>query len=319
MTTLITGGAGFIGSQLAARLLQQGQPVVILDNFDDYYDPAIKRANVAALGSAPVVIEGDVRDRALVEQIFDRHGITRIAHMAALAGVRNSVEQGPLYAEVNTVGSTNLMDIARQRGLQIFIQASTSSVYGQAKHIPFSEDDAPDFPLAPYPASKRAAELFGYTYHRLFGLNVTVLRFFNVYGPSGRPDMMPIKVIQSILNDAVITVYDEGRLERDWTYIDDIIDGVAAALERPMGYQVINLGCGSPIPLTEFIHLYEKLIGKKALTRPAPAPASEPRVTYCDNSRARALLDFEPKIRIEEGLARTWEWYRRYHGLLTGF
>jgi UDP-glucuronate 4-epimerase len=237
--------------------------------------------------------------------------------MAALAGVRNSVEQGPLYAEVNTVGSTTLMDIARRRGLQVFVQASTSSVYGQAKRLPFSEDDAPDFPLAPYPASKRAAELFAYTYHQLFGLNVTVLRFFNVYGPSGRPDMMPIKVIESILNDRVITIYDEGRLERDWTYIDDIIAGVAAALERPMGYQLINLGCGAPIPLTEFIHIYERLIGKKALTRPAPAPASEPRVTYCDNSRARALLDFEPKIRIEEGLARTWEWYRSYHGVLT--
>ncbi|MBC6936012.1 MAG: NAD-dependent epimerase/dehydratase family protein [Chloroflexi bacterium] len=317
MTTLITGGAGFIGSQLAARLLRQGQPVVILDNFDDYYDPAIKRANVAALGQAPVVIEGDIRDRALVERLFDQHGITRVAHMAALAGVRNSVEQGPLYAEVNTVGSTTLMDIARRRGLHVFVQASTSSVYGQAKRLPFSEDDAPDFPLAPYPASKRAAELFAYTYHQLFGLNVTVLRFFNVYGPSGRPDMMPIKVIESILNDRVITVYDEGRLERDWTYIDDIIAGVAAALERPMGYQLINLGCGAPIPLTEFIHIYERLIGKKALTRPAPAPASEPRVTYCDNSRARALLDFEPKIRIEEGLARTWEWYRSYHGVLT--
>lgn len=317
MTTLITGGAGFIGSQLAAHLLQQGQPVVILDNFDDYYDPAIKRANVAALGQAPVVIEGDIRDRALVERLFDQHGITRVAHMAALAGVRNSVEQGPLYAEVNTVGSTTLMDIARRRGLHVFVQASTSSVYGQAKRLPFSEDDAPDFPLAPYPASKRAAELFAYTYHQLFGLNVTVLRFFNVYGPSGRPDMMPIKVIESILNDRVITVYDEGRLERDWTYIDDIIAGVAAALERPMGYQLINLGCGAPIPLTEFIHIYERLIGKKALTRPAPAPASEPRVTYCDNSRARALLDFEPKIRIEEGLARTWEWYRSYHGVLT--
>lgn len=317
MTTLITGGAGFIGSQLAARLLQQGQPVVILDNFDAYYDPAIKRANVAALGKTPVVIEGDIRDRALVERLFDQYGIARVAHMAALAGVRNSVEQGPLYAEVNTVGSTTLMDIARRYGLQVFVQASTSSVYGQAKRLPFSEDDAPDFPLAPYPASKRAAELFAYTYHQLFGLNVTVLRFFNVYGPSGRPDMMPIKVIESILNDRVITVYDEGRLERDWTYIDDIINGVAAALERPMGYQIINLGCGAPIPLTEFIHIYERLIGKKALTRPAPAPVSEPRVTYCDNTRARALLGFEPKTRIEEGLARTWEWYRSYHSVLT--
>ncbi|MBI5669562.1 MAG: SDR family NAD(P)-dependent oxidoreductase [Chloroflexi bacterium] len=317
MTTLVTGGAGFIGSRLAARLLAQGQPVVILDNFDDYYDPAVKRANVAALNNQAVVVEADIRDRALVESLFDRHGINRVAHLAGLAGVRNSVEQGALYADVNTTGSVNLMDIARRRGVSIFVQASTSSVYGQATRIPFVEEDAPDFPLAPYPASKRAAELFGYSYHQLFGLNFTALRFFNVYGPFGRPDMMPLKAIEAILNNQVIPMYDGGQLQRDWTYVDDIVSGVVAALERPMGYMVINLGCGSPIPLTEFIHIYERLIGKKALTKPVPAPASEPRVTYCDNTRARQLLDFQPTVQIEEGLARTWEWYKTHHNVLT--
>lgn len=317
VTTLVTGGAGFIGSRLAARLLREGDQVIILDNFDDYYDPAIKHANIAALGSQPIVIEGDIRDRALVERLFAEHGITRVAHLAGLAGVRSSVEQGVLYADVNTTGSVNLMDMARKHQVSVFVQASTSSVYGQTTRIPFREEDAPDLPLAPYPASKRAAELFGYSYHQLFGLNVTVLRFFNVYGPFGRPDMMPLKAIEAILNDHVISVYDEGKLQRDWTYVDDIVAGVVAALERPMGYTIINLGCGSPILLTDFIHIYERLIGKKALTKAVPAPASEPHVTYCDNTRARQLLDFQPTVQIEEGLARTWEWYKTHYNVLT--
>lgn len=315
MTTLITGGAGFIGSRLAARLIASDERVVILDNFNDYYDPQIKRANITMLGEAPIVIEGDIRDESLVAGIFTDHRITRVANLAAMAGVRYSVEQGRLYADVNTSASVSLMDAARKQGVSVFIQASTSSVYGQAQRVPFREEDAPDFPLAPYPASKRAAELFGHSYHHLFGLNVTVLRFFNVYGPAGRPDMMPIKVIESILRDETIPVYDEGKLQRDWTYIDDTIDGVMAALERPMGYTIINLGYGSPIPLTDFIQIYEELIGKPAKTQPVPAPASEPPITYCDNTRARELLGFSPKVAITDGLARTWAWYRSYHGL----
>lgn len=311
MTTLITGGAGFIGSRLAAYLLEHGQPAVLLDNLDPYYSPAIKRANLASLGKGTIFIEGDIRDTLLVERLIREHRITRIAHLAALAGVRNSIEDGATYADVNVTGSVNLMNLARQHSIEIFIQASTSSVYGQATRIPFREQDAPDFPLAPYPASKRACELFAHSYHHLFGLNITVLRFFNVYGPHGRPDMMPLKVIEAIVNDQPITVYDEGKLERDWTYIDDIVAGVAAALERPLGYAIINLGHGSPIPLTRFIHIYESLIGKRAITRPAPAPASEPRITYCDNTRARELLGFKPQVQVEDGLARTWAWYQQ--------
>lgn len=310
MTTLITGGAGFIGSRLAARLSQQGDPVVILDSFTPFYDPAIKHANLADLGPGAVVIEGDIRDTALVEKIFSEHKITRVAHIAALANVRRSIECGPEYADVNTTGTVGLMDIARKHSVSVFILASTSSVYGATTRIPFSEAEAPDQPLAPYPASKRAAEIYGHSYHHLFGLNVTVLRFFNVYGPHGRPDMMPLKVIDSIINDKVITVYDHGKLERDWTYIDDIVSGVASALERPLGYRIINLGCGAPIPLNNFIRIYENLIGKKAITTFADAPTSEPRITYCDNTLARELLGFNPQVRIDEGLARTWQWYQ---------
>lgn len=315
MTTLITGGAGFIGSRLALRLARMGQPVVILDNFNDYYDPALKRANVAPLRDHATIIEGDVRDTALIARLFADHSIRRVAHLAAMAGVRYSAERGPLYAEVNTQGSVNLMDAARQHGVEVFILASTSSVYGDAQRIPFVEDDAPDFPLAPYPASKRAAELFAHSFHHLFGLNVTVLRFFNVYGPNGRPDMMPLQVIDAILKEREITLYDGGRLERDWTYIDDTIDGVVAALERPLGYQIINLGHGAAIPLTQFIAIYEALIGRKAITRDVPAPRTEPRVLFCDNSRARRLLGFDPQTAVADGLARTWDWYRQRYGL----
>ncbi len=315
MTILITGGAGFIGSRLAAQLIGMGKPIVILDNFNDFYDPAIKRANVAALGDQARVIEGDIRDTALVTRIFSEYGITQVAHLAGLANVRKSIEYGDLYSDVNTTGSVNLMNIARKFPVSVFVQISTSSVYGQTTRIPFSEDDNPDRPLSPYPASKRAAELFAYTYFELHKLNVTVLRLFNVYGPNGRPDMMPLKTIDSILNDKVITVYDEGKLERDWTYVDDTVAGIIAALERPMGYQIINLGYGAPISLNEFIRIYEELIGKKALVEYAPAPASEPRITYCNNTRARERLGFNPQVKIDEGLARTWAWYQTHKQL----
>jgi UDP-glucuronate 4-epimerase len=317
MTTLVTGGAGFIGSRLAMALRQRGEQVVVLDNFNDYYDPALKRQNAAYFDGDPgaVVIEGDVRDAALVERIVQEHRIERIAHLAAMAGVRSSVEQAALYYEVNVMGSLHLMEAARKHGVRQFVQASTSSVYGKTQQIPFIETDTADRPLAPYPASKRAAEVLAHSYHHLFGLNVTCLRFFNVYGPQGRPDMMPLKVIRAIYEDQPITLFNGGDLKRDWTYIDDIVNGVVAALDRPLGYEIINLGCGAPISMTEFVDFIEQLSGKKARRINKPAPLSEPPITYCDNSRARRLLGFAPTIPVREGLTRTWEWYNNLHKL----
>ena len=314
MTTLITGGAGFIGSRLALRLLDQGEPVVILDNFDPYYDPAIKRENVAAMGDKAVVIEGDLCDTPLVESIFAQYTIDRVAHMGALANVRYSVERGRQYADVNTGGTVTMLDAARKNNVSMFVIGSTSSVYGQTNRIPFVEDDSATLPLAPYPASKRSAEMFGYSYHQLFGLNVNVVRFFNVYGPHGRPDMMPMKVIESILKGETIQLFEGGNLQRDWTYIDDIVDGVIAALEKPFGYEIFNLGFGSPITLKAFIDIYERLIGKKAITIDVPNPRTELTITYCDNTKARRLLGFDPKVDIEAGLAKTWEWYCSRYG-----
>lgn len=311
MTTLITGGAGFIGSRLALRLIAAGEPIVILDNFNDYYDPKIKRENIASLGDLPIVIEGDIRDEVLIRRLFDEHAITRVAHLAGMASVRYSAQRGRLYADVNTSATVSLLDEARKHSVEIFVFGSTSSVYGNSARVPFVEDDVAAFPLAPYPASKRAAEIFAYTYHQLFGLNVSILRFFNVYGPHGRPDMMPLRAIEAILHEKPIDLYAGGELRRDWTYIDDITAGIAAALERPLGYQIINVGCGAPITLSEFIRIYERLIGKQAITRDIPAPLTEPKITYCDNSRAAELLGFAPTVEIADGLARTWDWYRK--------
>lgn len=318
MTTLITGGAGFIGSRLALRLIADGEPIVILDNFNDYYNPQIKRNNIASLGSLPKIVEGDIRDEALIERVFRENNITRVAHLAGMASVRYSAERGRLYADVNTSATVSLMDAAHKHDVKVFVFGSTSSVYGNTAKVPFVEDDAAAQPLAPYPASKRAAEIFGYTYYQLFGLNVTVLRFFNVYGPHGRPDMMPLRVIEAILSEKPIDLYDAGDLQRDWTYIDDIIDGIVKALDRPLGYQIMNLGFGAPITLNEFVRIYEELIGKPAITKIVPAPLTEPRITYCDNSRAVELLGFAPKVDIAEGLARTWAWYCDRYSIRRG-
>lgn len=314
-TTLVTGGAGFIGSRLAQTLLNAGESVIIIDNFNDYYDPAIKRRNVAGLSGEVTVIEGDIRDESLVRRVFSDHPIDRVAHLAAMANVRASVNLGRLYTDVNVGASVTLLDEARKCDVELFLLASTSSVYGNTAPIPFVETDDASHPLAPYPASKRAAELLAYSYHSLYGMNINVVRFFNVYGPQGRPDMMPLIAIESILEGRPIPVFAGGELERDWTYIDDIIDGVVAALRNPMGYQILNLGCGQPINLMRFIHIYEELLGKRAVLRATEAPPTEARITYCNNQRARELLGFQPKIQIEEGLARTWAWYKeRYLG-----
>jgi UDP-glucuronate 4-epimerase len=317
MSILVTGGAGFIGSRLAARLLAAGEQVVILDNFNTYYDPAIKRENIASLNKDKLVlVEGDVRDEALMKRVFAEYHVHKVAHLAAMAGMRFSADQARLYAEVNTTGSVVLMDAARKHNVEVFVQASTSSVYGQTLRIPFKEEDPADWPLAPYPASKRAAEIFAHSFHHLFGLNVTVLRFFNVYGPHGRPDMMPIKVIEAMVNDQPITVFDGGDLQRDWTYIDDTVDGIIAALNRPLGFRIINLGRGEPVSLTTFIQIYEELIGKSAIIQKVAAPLTEHRISYCDNTLAQELLGFAPKVHIADGLSNTWDWYRKRRNAL---
>jgi UDP-glucuronate 4-epimerase len=316
-TILVTGAAGFIGSHVAQALLTRGDAVVGLDNLNPYYDPARKRANLAEIRGRLaderrfIFIQGDIRDRELLGHLFAEYAFDAVAHLAAMAGVRVSVENPYLYYDVNVNGTLALLDAARQHELETFVCASTSSAYGKTRQIPFVETDACDRPLAPYAASKRAAEMLSFTYHHIYGQNVTVLRFFTVYGPRGRPDMMAYKVVENIFSGLEVPIYNSGQMHRDWTYVDDIVAGVVAALDRPLGYEIINLGRGQPVLLADFVGLIEKLAGRKADLVPAPMPETDIPYTYADISQACKLLGYDPKISVEEGVKRFWEWYQR--------
>ncbi len=317
MTTLITGGAGFIGSHVAEELLARGDRVIVIDNFNDYYDPAIKRRNAERLSGYGncSMIEGDIRDVALVNRLFAEQGIRRVAHLAAMPGVRASVDQPRLYLDVNLTGTLNLLEAAKTTGIEQFVLASTSSVYGNTEVLPFVETDTADRPLAAYPASKRAAELLAHTYHNLVGMNITALRFFNVYGPAGRPDMMPWRLMEATQTGEQIKLFNGGDIHRDWTYISDTVAGVLAALETPLGYEAINLGCGAPISLADFVEVIEEYAGVSINSVSVPTPLSDPPITFCDNGKARKLLGFAPSVSVRDGLWRTWEWYQDYRGL----
>jgi UDP-glucuronate 4-epimerase len=311
MRILVTGAAGFIGSHLAERLCRRGDTVVGLDNFNDYYDPRKKRANESRLKSLTNfrMVEGDVRDRPAMLQLFEEERFDAVAHLAALAGVRYAVEQPALYVEVDYNGTQNLMDAARWNRVGNFVFASTSSVYGKTKQLPFDESDPCDRPLQPYAAAKRAAEILGHAYHHLFELNFTAIRFFTVYGPKGRPDMMAYLLADSIHHGTAIPLYNEGQMWRDWTFVEDITAGVAAALDRPLGYEVINLGRGEPVLLRDFIAHLEELAGRKANLIAQPMLAADVPYTFADIRKARRLLGYEPVTSYQDGLARFWEWY----------
>ena len=310
--TLVTGAAGFIGSHVAEALLARGDEVTGLDNFNDYYDPTRKRANVALLTFSPrfTLHEADVRDAETMERICAEGGFDAVIHLAAMAGVRYSIEHGPLYVDVNVRGTVNLLEAARKTGIPHFVFASTSSVYGRTAQAPFREDDPLGRPLAPYPATKIAGEVMGHAYHNMFGLSFTAVRFFSVYGPRGRPDMMPYIITDCIVREQEFKLYEAGEMLRDWTYVADIASGVVAALDRPLGYQVINLGRGEPVRMADFVELIEELVGQPARMTTPPAPPSEPPITYADVTKAHDLLDYNPTVSVIEGMHRFWEWYR---------
>ncbi|HEY66729.1 MAG TPA: NAD-dependent epimerase/dehydratase family protein [Thermoflexia bacterium] len=312
MNILVTGAAGFIGSHVAEALLARGDDVVGLDNFNDYYDPARKRANVALLTPNPrfTLHEADVRDAEAMERICTAGRFDVVIHLAAMAGVRYSIERAPLYTDVNVRGTVNLLEAARKTGIPHFVFASTSSVYGRTEQLPFREDDLLGRPLAPYPATKIAGEVMGHAYHNLFGLSFTGLRFFSVYGPRGRPDMMPYIITDCIVHGREFVLYEAGEMYRDWTYIADIVSGIVAAVDRPLGYEVINLGRGEPVRMADFVELVEELVGEKARMTTPPAPPSEPPITYADVTKARDLLDYNPTISVADGMHRFWEWYQ---------
>lgn len=313
---LLTGAAGFIGSNTASALLSRGDTVVGVDNLNDYYDPARKQANldeVRAAAPSPekfIFHRADIRDEEAMEALFAEHAFDAIIHLAAMAGVRASIDDPKLYLDVNLGGTLTLLEAARRHGQPLFVFASTSSVYGRTKVIPFVETDTADRPLAPYPASKRAAELLGHSYFHIFGQNFTALRFFTVYGRRGRPDMMAYLVLDNIFKGKEVPLYNNGQMHRDWTYVDDIVQGLLAAADRPLGFEVINLGRGKPTLLADFVRLIEEQAGKSSKLVSKPMPAADMEYTYANIDRAKERLGYAPTITVEQGVREFWLWYQ---------
>ena len=310
---LVTGGAGFIGSHLVEALLAAEHEVVVVDNFDDFYDAAVKRSNLEPLLARPgcTLVEGDIRDEALVDGVFAGHPVSVVVHLAARAGVRPSIQKPLLYSDVNINGTVVLLEACRRHGIGKFIFGSSSSVYGNGSKVPFSEKDDVGMPISPYAATKRAGELLCATYHNLYRLNVFCLRFFTAYGPRQRPEMAIHKFTRLIDRGLPVPRFGDGSTERDYTYITDIVAGVQRAVERVQGFEVLNLGGSRTTKLSDLIGLIEAQLGKKAVIEATDEQPGDVRATWADVSKARRLLEFEPTVSIEEGLRRFIGWYRR--------
>jgi len=306
---LVTGGAGFIGSHTVERLLARGDQPVVLDNFNDFYDPAIKRANVARFASVPVVV-GDIRDKSLVDSLFAEQRFDGVIHLAAMAGVRPSVQDPLLYEDVNVRGTMVLLEAARRQPGLRFVFASSSSVYGARDRSPFCEDDDIPRPVSPYAATKRAGELIAYTYHHLFAVPVACLRFFTVYGPRQRPEMAIAKFSAAIERGEPIPFYGDGSTRRDYTYIDDIVDGVVAAYDRCAGYEIFNLGESATTSLSELVDGLSRALGREVRLDRQPLQPGDVPLTCADVSKAVRLLGYAPKVGVEEGLRRYVAWRR---------
>lgn len=308
---VVTGAAGFIGSHLCEALLSGGWSVKGLDSFDDFYDPQVKRGNlVRCLESERFsLVEGDIRDTTAVEAVLDG-GAEAVIHLAARAGVRPSIELPVICQDVNVTGTGLLLEAARRHQVGRFIFASSSSVYGNNEKVPFSESDNVDYPISPYAASKKAGELLCHTYHHLYGLNVTCLRLFTVYGARQRPDLAIHKFTRLIAAGQPIPVFGDGSMMRDHTYIDDVVAGVVAAVERCSGYRIYNLGHSEPISLSDLIVAIERALGAEAVIERLPEQPGDVKRTFADITLARRDLDYEPRTDLATGLARFVEWYR---------
>ena len=309
-TCLVTGCAGFIGWKVCEFLLADGHTVVGVDNLNDAYDVRLKQWRLAQLQGKPEFEfhRLDICDRTALAGLFSSQ-FDAVINLAARAGVRQSVANPWVYFETNVTGTLNLLECCREFGVRKFVQASTSSLYGANNPRPFWEDANTDGPLSPYAASKKAAEALCYTYHYLYDIDVTVLRYFTVYGPAGRPDMSLFRFVQWISEGRPVTVYGDGKQSRDFTYVDDIARGTLAAL-KPMGYEVINLGSDRPIVLNHAIRLVEELVGKKATLEYKPRHAADVLATWADISKAERLLEWRPQTRFQEGVARLVAWYQ---------
>jgi UDP-glucuronate 4-epimerase len=313
MVILVTGGAGFIGSHLCERLLGEGHRVVCLDNFDDFYDPRIKRGNIqeATEKAGFELVEGDIRNSHLLARVFQKQTFDVVVHLAARAGVRPSIDYPKLYEEVNVQGTVSLLDACREFGTTSIVFASSSSVYGGNSKVPFSEKDRVETPISPYGATKKAGELFCYTYHRLFGINIACLRYFTAYGPRQRPEMAIHKFTRLIDGNEKVPMYGDGQSMRDYTYIDDIIDGTMGAIYANEGYKIYNLGESRTTRLRDLIRMLEKTLGKRAIIEGFPEQQGDMRVTCANIEKARKKLGYAPRVSMEDGIRRFVEWYRQ--------
>ena len=322
MKVLITGGAGFIGSATAKKLIERGDSVVLIDDFNDYYDPQLKEDRIriflkgykksAKLPNGFVLYRGDIRDVAFLEKVFKKEKIDKVIHLAAMAGVRNSLENPTLYADINILGTIRLLDLAVKYNIKNFVYASSSSVYGNNKKLPFSESDSVDLPISPYAATKKADELIAHCYSHIYKLPTTGLRFFTVYGPWGRPDMALFLFTDKTFTGGIIEVNNHGKMSRNFTYIDDIVSGTITVLDVNIPYGVMNIGGDKENTLMEFIEEIEKNVGRPVKKKMMPLPAGDVVATVADIRRLRKL-GWKPTTRIKVGIKNFVDWYREYY------
>jgi UDP-glucuronate 4-epimerase len=317
---LVTGGAGFIGSHLSRRLLGRGDRVTALDDFNDFYDPSRKRENLAITRRSPggerfSLVEGDIRDAASVDGLFAREGFDAVVHLAARAGVRPSLKEPILYEDVNCIGTLRLLEAARRHGPKVFLFGSSSSVYGINEKVPFAEDDPVDKPISPYATTKRAGELLCYNYHHLYGMRTACLRFFTVYGPAQRPEMAIHKFTDLLARGETVPLYGDGGSRRDYTYVDDIVDGLVATLDLAPGFEILNLGGADTTALKDLVCWLADELAVEPRIEYLPVEPGDVPITYADVGKASRLLDYSPKVPIREGLRRFVAWYRERHAL----
>ena len=311
MRILLTGVAGFIGWKTAHKLLEQGHTVVGIDNVNDYYDPRIKEWRLSTLLEKPnfTFHKVDIENLEALKVLFEVYGpFDAVVNLAARAGVRYSIENPFVYFTTNTNGTLNLLELSKDFGVKKFVLASTSSLYA-GQPMPFKESLPVNTPISPYAASKKAAEVTCYTYHYLYGIDVSIVRYFTVYGPAGRPDMSIFRFVYQIMKDEPIEIYGDGTQSRDFTYVDDIAEGTVKAL-KPLGYEIINLGGNHPYQLLEVVQLIEQYLGKKAKITFKDFHKADLKATWADISKAKELLDWEPKVSLEEGIKRTVDWFK---------
>ncbi|MEK7554181.1 MAG: NAD-dependent epimerase/dehydratase family protein [Patescibacteria group bacterium] len=311
-TVLVTGAAGFIGSNLTGALLEKGYRVVGVDNFDDTYDICFKEGNITPFLNNENFAQYriDIRDEDVLKSVFEKEKPEYVVHLAAKADTRKAVDTPRVYISVNIDGTLNILELCREHPVENLIIASSSSVYGNSSHVPFTEDQPADRPISPYGATKRAIEHLAHTYHHNFGMNITCLRYFNAVGENNRPGMVPYIWTEKILRGEEIEISGDGSRRRDYTYIGDIVRGTILAMEKPLGFEVINLGNNTPASLNELLAIFEKVIGIKARVKSRPSHGASVEVTYANVDKAKKLLDWEPSTSLEEGITKLVAWFR---------